>query len=272
MNMVATTQISFPLNHSITSGDVERWRREVAELDREAAEIAHRRQILEKRIEAAQALFSLLDASLETLPQADTRNSPSLEKRVIRHPLPTTVKVTAESSVISAVEAVINACEVGIASTEVKEILLRTPIGSAIRSSDKGFYHAFPRLVERQAIFKCNGRFFSAEGLARLKRMESQGFVDEAPLTRSSPLGDAIVAFVQSNPGATGKEVIAELEKTRQHQSPPINPNGVYNVIARLVERRLIEKRDGKLYPIKKNPETQRGGPSPGRRKAAPCR
>jgi hypothetical protein len=248
--MSSPAQTSLSLNHSITTGDVERWRREIADLDMRAAEISHKRQILEKRIEAAQALFSLLDTSLEVPPPINTSDSPSQERRVIQHPLPTKVDVTAESSVIAAVEAVVNACELGISSSEIKEILLRTPIGSTIVSSDKGFYHAFPRLIERGSIFKLNGRFFSAEGLARLKRLEAQGQVDEIPLTsRVSPMGETILAFIRDNPGATSKQVVAELERAKRPQAPPVNQNGVYNVIARLVVREEIERREGKLYP-----------------------
>jgi hypothetical protein len=251
MTMATVTQSSFPLNHSISSGDVERWKREIAELETNIKELTHKRQILEKRIEAAQALFTLLDSSLETLPQAHSLDSPSQERRIVQHPLPTKVNVTAESSVISAVEAVITACELGISQPEIKDVLLQTPIGSTVISSDKGFYHAFPRLLDRGAIFKRNGRYFSAEGLARLKRLESQGMSDEAPVTsRSSLMGDNIMNFVQSKPGATSKEVIVDLERSRPPQLPPVNANGVYNVIARLVDQGIIEKRDGKLYPI----------------------
>jgi len=239
---------------AVTPADVEKWESEMRELGVQLEQLHKRRALLKKRVEAAAALFSLLENDGPGIvPEVGSINAEERDgKRVISHPPPSGYAISADSTFVDAVLRIVDACQFGIALPDIRQAILDSALGDRFRTSEKGYYHAISRLQKRGILFRKNGRMFSQAALARLAQLEAKGWVDEPPIHSSrSPMNDAIITLVTKEPGLMPGEVVRRLQEDPRF-SQMLNPRNTsaYNAIARLVEDAQITKRDGLLHPI----------------------
>lgn len=226
------------LDVSVSSRDIEAWEEELSELARQVEVIENRRNLLQERISTARALFALLHQTNATSMRFGTASKSD------------------RADDIPMIDAVLAGVEQAgrITPQDLKEVLLRGPVGHRLETSEKGFYHGIARLTGRGAIVKHNGWLFSKDRYREFSRALSRGEVVDEPAPssrRSSPLGDEIETFVTSHPGVKSRDIIAHLRDHPEFQSAvQVNSTNAYNVIARLVKRGILSRaEDGGLFP-----------------------
>jgi hypothetical protein len=264
----SVSQPSLPLNFAVSVGDVDAWRAEIAELDTRLLEITARRERLKQRIEAAGALFALLDAPAPPTAVADAgpvaedadeslrqaggcasesggSRSSGAETDENEEESNSETQQAKGPTFVSAVTEGVYAAESGVVPYQLKAALLRTDLAERLTESDKGFYHAIDRLARRGVIIRYKGRLFSPDALDRFKAMVAAGLLrDEVPKPPShSPMGDAILQIVAMKPGIGGGHIIAKLKENPEFAAA-LTPHstGAFNVISRLTKRRQIVK------------------------------
>jgi hypothetical protein len=244
--------------HSVALDDVEKWRRDLASLNEEIRLAIDRRIVLERKIDAADKLFALLaveDATREGPSALDHQTSvrPVLFPNATHVTKPSDFDLDPNDTFIAAVTKIVDAHEDGITTTQIREILLRSPLADRLLASDKGFYHAFPKLQERRRIVRHNGRIFSNHALDAHLAAVAAGIKSEPgpeALKSQSPLQSSILEIVSERPGASSKEVIEQLVLDgKVNGSERTKVNSVYNSIATLISRGEIKKMDGRLFP-----------------------
>lgn len=255
--MSGSPQGTFPFRGSVTLDAVEVWKNKVAELDSKISEMEKQKDALKRQIALAEDLFTLMEAQAREAQSFDVPDPPPSVNpadglgRAIVHSPPSLSKISGLNSIISTVESLILSCEFGIDPLSLRELIHQSPLKRKLSEGDKGFYHAIDRLQKRSIIFKQNGRFFSSAALARLNDRLQRGWIDEPPPQNSrSPMGDAVLRIIMDSPGVTSGQVLDRLlenEEFAAHLSP--RSTVAYNVIARLVARDQISKREGKLFP-----------------------
>jgi hypothetical protein len=209
------------------------------------AEIHSKIELLDRRISAAHTLFELLNQVTDSVSVGDQLSAVVVPKAPSR-------PLRGEFTYKEAVREVVYAHD-RIAPYTVKEMLLRGPLGERLTESDKGFYHAISRLAEAGEIVRHNGWLLSPENYKlHMERVRAREIEDDKPLPPTrSPMGEAILEYVNGHPGAASKDVIASLKKNTDFAAA-LEPNSTlaYNIIARLAKRKQIIKTGGKLYPL----------------------
>lgn len=226
------------LDVSVSSRDIAAWEKELTDLARQVEMIENRRALLENRINTARALFALLH-------QTDASSS-KLQ----------TASWAVKADDIPMIDAVLAGVEEAGRTTQqdLKDVLLRGPVGQRLEASDKGFYHGIARLIGRGAIIKHNGWLFSKDRFREFSGALARGEVTDEPAPasqRRSPLGEEIENFVTSHPGVKSRDIIAHLRDHPDFEAAvQVNSTNAYNVIARLVKRGQLRKaEDGGLFP-----------------------
>jgi hypothetical protein len=257
MTMSGSSQRAFPFQGGVTPDAVEIWKKKLAELDSKISEMERKKDAFKRQIDLAEALFALLESQAPEVQSFDVPAAPTVAAstngggRIIVHNPPTLSKISGLNNVISTVESVILSCEFGIDPYSLREFIHQSPLKKKLSEGDKGFYHAIDRLRQRGVIFKQNGRFFSGAALARLNAKIQEGWIDESPPHSSrSPMGEEVLKIISESPGVTSGQVIERLLESEEFHAQ-LSPRSTvgYNVIARLVARGQIEKREGKLFP-----------------------
>jgi hypothetical protein len=142
----------------------------------------------------------------------------------------------------------------GLPYAELRSAVLASPLGPKLIQSDKGYHNALSRAAQAQEIIRDHGRVFTPAAfqrfMAAVERGEASTTVPQ-PIAHS-PMGEAILKIVGANPGKlNGKGVIGELRKDAEFNAA-LTPHetGAYNIIARLVRRgQIIRRDDGLILP-----------------------
>lgn len=133
------------------------------------------------------------------------------------------------------------------------------PLSERLAQSDKGLYGGVAKLEAAGELSKYKGRLFTTGLFADFQQKVLAGEMEdisEVEKARPSPMGDAILYFINANPGAASRDVVEHLRAMQEFEAV-VNKNktSAYNVLTRLVERRQLLKQDGSYY-IAKNDES----------------
>lgn len=251
-----------PQTVAVTGADVETWRDEVDRIAEQARQLEERRVKLVALIEAASALFNLLDEPVIVDEQGvggDQPASGGAQEHVQEgasdqeQETDPDLNTGSNGTFVSAVRDAVYTASEGIAVWELKRTIADGPLGARLDKSDKGFHHAVSRLTGRGIIVRHNSKLFSPDGLRKfLERVAAGLSVDSEAKTPMaySPMGEAVKKIVSDQPGIAGGELIRKLKQDPEFAAA-LNPHttGAYNVIARLVSRGQISKRDREYYP-----------------------
>ncbi|WP_148291874.1 hypothetical protein [Novosphingobium sp. B-7] len=145
----------------------------------------------------------------------------------------------------TAVALIVERAEDGATYDEIREALLRSPLGSKLRRSDKGFYHALARAKAKGTMVDYKGYTFTPENLKVFLSKIAAGIKQDKspPSTSGSPMMEALLDIIARQPGIIAKDAIDFIRGgSEQHNLSPIkNENSAYNAIARLKRRGEIE-------------------------------
>jgi len=146
---------------------------------------------------------------------------------------------------------------------DLRDAVVKGPLGNMLLLSDKGYYHSIRRLALRGVITKAHDRLFTAAGLSKFSEDVKSGKVSAEFLsggnTRKSPMGDAILRFVGER-GEVKASIIIDFLLSDDRFSGPVgrNRSSAYNVLARLLSRGQLTKVEGGGYRVPdRNAEAQ---------------
>lgn len=236
-----------PSRVAITADDVGAWEKEIAENKARIDSLTARNALLGKRIELASDLFGLMsDGDLWERPVSEETKTKIKAKRVKPE------HITEDTSFVDAIRILLTSVKWRTAPHELKALLQKTPLAGRINENDKAFYTAIGRLAERGEIIRHNGWLLSPTGYDDYMKAVESGAVKDEPMhppSRQSPMGDEIQKIIAGNPGIESKGIIAKL-RSHPEFAAAIDPNTTiaYNIIARLVNRRIVVKRGKQLY------------------------
>jgi len=241
--------------------DILAWEKEVESLRRQEAELAQRRNAFAALVDQGRRFLEMLKAApLQTVSEAAPEGKPERASEsgppAKELPFPiiqSQLIISEDTSFVTAVRGIVNGASGRLAPWEIKERIAATPLRQKLEASDKGFYNAISRLVEREEIKRHNGWLLSIQNYAAYMAAIQSGEVKDTAAVqpnRSSPMGDAILAFVNARKGVTSRDIIDHLMADAEFAAA-LSPHrtGAFNIIARLVRRHQILKKKGKLYP-----------------------
>lgn len=238
----------------LTIADVRRWEDDVRRIDDEISRLTAERAEVKKMLDAASLFIGRAPEPVSTEVEpvsppeehdsVDEAASPPEELVMNGIVLAEHIK---EGTWASTVLNIVRPAEKGLTYAEVREAALASPLGPKLRKSDKGYHNSIGRLARSGVLVREHGRLFTPEAYERFKAAVAIGEMSAVvpqPFVHS-PMGEAILHIVQDRPGIIGKEIIGELRKDAEFNAT-LTPHetGAYNIIARLVKRRQIVRRD----------------------------
>lgn len=144
-----------------------------------------------------------------------------------------------------AVALIVERAEDGVTYDELREAILTSALGSKLRRSDKGFYHALARAKARGDFVEHRGFVFTPKNLDAFRRKVAAGLKRDKPQSDASgsPLMDALLEVIALNPGIVAKEAIEMVRAgSEKHRLAPLkNEGSAYNAVARLKQREEVE-------------------------------
>lgn len=212
------------------------WRHRVREIDEELRALSAERDKLERLIGMATVLMR--EAGLLEAASSNSGAHPRLITKTLEGLSPS-------DDFPTAVSLIVERAEDGVTYDEIREALLRSPLGVKLRKSDKGFYHALARAKAKGRLVEYKGYTFTPENLKAFQSKVAAGIKqDKAPPSASgSPMMDALLETIARNPGIIAKDAIAQIRAgSEKHKLPPLkNEGSAFNAIARLKQRGEIE-------------------------------
>jgi len=248
----------------LTSGDVQALADEVGRLSAEIAEIDARRKEIEARRDQMAARIDKIRELMAALGLEDRLSAALQEAHSAKIEAPDTGPSDADDEVRSPWNAaVIEGLRSGpyesLTSSGLRAYIEAGPLANMLKVSDKGYYHAIRRLALRGDITKEYGRLFTKDGLARYGEDGCPHLhdMDEPRNARKSPMADEIAAFLRANGGvARARDIVSHLLTVPQFSGPVgRNKSSAYNVLARLVSRKQLNREEGGSYRL---PETNK--------------
>jgi hypothetical protein len=235
---------------------VRQWQEELREIDEQ-------RLVIVQKLKAAEPLLALLGGAAPSIAAAPAKvvqtHSPQL---TLLEPTYQAPAVDDNASWVEAIRTWITAAHSGISYPELRAVIDASPAFSKrFNLSDKGYYNALSRLVGRNELVRHNGRLFSPNAFESYRKAVALGHIEDAPPPISgaySPMGEAILDIVYrcSNTGVLGKDILQELRNDPEFNAA-LTPHstGGYNIIARLVKRhQILRREDGLCFPGNKFP------------------
>jgi hypothetical protein len=144
-----------------------------------------------------------------------------------------------------AVMTVVERHEDGATYDDIREALLRSPLGKKLRKSDKGFYHALRRLKDSKSLVDHHGYVFTPANLTAFLKKVAAGLKQDKAVDRgrATQMMDLILETVARNPGLTAKDVIQIIRSQSAELDAKLSNNdgSAYNAIARFKRRGIIE-------------------------------
>lgn len=257
----------------LTVDDVRRFKRDLRLTTAAIGRLEAERESLAKKLEAASLFLDVnaideagteeattpIPVSSPSRPAGEAVRPPTSgprQQRVHRSGEPTWKDV-----VLHCVES----ADIGVPYAEMRAFALASPLGERLRASDKGYHNSIGRLAREGTIVRRYGRLFTPAAFERFLAAVDKGQASTTipqPMAHS-PMGEAILTIVDSHPGElNGKAVIDELRKNPEFDAA-LTPHetGAYNIIARLVRREQIVRRDDGLLVPGRNFPRDRGNP-----------
>jgi len=228
---------------------VERWREEIRDLE-------GRRDAALQKLEAAIRLLDLVKGDGLTAMAATHVPAPS-PPRLFPEIASRPVEVRGDAPWPDLVRQWVGAARDGLSYHDLRTLIEANPtIAARFATSDKGYYNALSRLVNRNELARHNGRLFTSEAYERYQRSVAAGVIEDVPAVQGgaySPMGEAVLDIVHLHrtAGIAGKDII-NLLKTDPEFNATLTPHtsGAYNVISRLTKRNQILRRDdGLCFP-----------------------
>jgi hypothetical protein len=250
----------------LTVGHVGQWKGDLRRNREEISRLSDENKVIEAKLAAA-ALFLDVDAVPEAIEaDAQVRPDASAELPPASKPEPEASqpprrarrrKASGEPTWADIVMEGVQPAPLGLTYAEMRNFAASSDLGSRLAQSDKGYHNAISRLAKDELIVRDHGRVFTPEAYQRfLKAVEAGEASTTVPQPMAySPMGEAILQIVAAHPGElNGKGVISELRKDSEHNAT-LTPHetGAYNIIARLVRRGQIVRRDDGLISPGKN-------------------
>lgn len=242
----------------LTVADLRRWTTELHDIDEQIERLSDERTALARKLNAVSVLFDGIEQAVGdvedngegdsrpsnhepvVVPQSIARSSklPSGRRRRRRADGPTWVSVILEGIQLS---------QKGLTYRQMREFAEKSPLSAKLAQSDKGYHNAISRLARDGVIIREHGRLFTPEAYKRFMADVEDGVASTSiPMPFAhSPMGEGILQIVLKKQGINGKSVIGELRKNPEFNAT-LTPHetGAYNIIARLVKRRQIIRRD----------------------------
>lgn len=223
----------------LTVADVAAWERRIAIIGSQIEELESERRDLLNLVKMANHLTKRVSREpalrLPIASLAEPKFPSAFSNAVPDEPF-----IAEDSSFPDAVLAIVSRRPSGVTMAQLKSELEASPLGSRLRQSDKGFYHATSRLraEERGApIVEYRGYLFTRDNLSTFQERVKAGVERDKPETasgrRGSPMIDAILTIVAANPGIIGKDIVDQLRK----RGLLTNENSAFNAILRMRNR-----------------------------------
>jgi hypothetical protein len=252
----------------LTTEHIRRWEEGLRRIDDEIDRLSSNRKLLEQKLAAAALFYDVSEdrddgghhrTSEETfesagdLPPTVNGATPETQKDTRRRngDEPTWAEIVIEA---------VKSADMGVTYAEMRSFAAASALGAKLEISDKGYYNAISRLAKGGDIVRKHGRLFTQEAFRRFIKAVEEGQASTTipqPIAHS-PMGEAILTIVKQQPGKlNGKGVIGELRRDPEFDAA-LTPHetGAYNVIARLVRREQIVRRDdGLLIPGRNFPQ-----------------
>jgi hypothetical protein len=213
------------------------WRQRMLQIDAEVASLTLEKEKLRNLVHMAEMLAS------EARLLSDATDGASRPKFLHQ----TLEGLGRGDTFVKAVLAIAERFEDGATYDDIREAILQSPLAAKYKKSDKGFYHALARLKERGELADYNGFVFTPPNLEIYQRKVAAGLKpskmrDLGSEKRDSPLYHLVLGVVAKAPGIIAKDVIARIrEESEQGRALTENENSVYNAIARLKKRGVLE-------------------------------
>lgn len=238
----------------LTIADVQRWEGDVRRLDEEISRLTASRAEVKKMLDAASLFVGRVTEPTIIEDESATPKDNSSDEDEVTSASDELVldgiglaEHLKESTWAGTVLDIVKPAEMGLTYAEVREAVLASSLAPKLRRSDKGYHNAIGRLARSGILMREHGRLFTPEAYERFKAAVAAGEMSAVvpqPFVHS-PMGEAILRVVQDRPGIIGKAIIGELRKDAEFNAT-LTPHetGAYNIIARLVKRRQIVRRD----------------------------
>lgn len=215
----------------VSDSQVYGWRRRIREIDAETESLSLEKNKLTRLVEMAE----MLESEARLLAGVSGHHHNSLDG------------IQKTDTFIKAVLVVAGQFEDGATYEDIREAILKSPLGDKLRMSDKGFYTGLAKLKNRGELIDHNGYVFTPPNLSIYKRKVAAGLKtdksrDPASERRDSPLYHLVLDVVAREPGLSAKDVIGRIrQRGEQGKALTDNVNSAYNAIARLKKRGVIE-------------------------------
>lgn len=245
----------------LTTDLIRRWESDIARIDGEIEDRIKTRGSIEKKLAAARTLLEMADGDeFQIEPETAVAAGAVAEMEPLQEESPLTVKAPEHQRRISGkltwtdiVEGIVAEGEMGLTYAEVRAKAVDSQMGDRLKVSDKGYHNAIGRLARSGTIIRQHGRLFTPTAFKKFMQAVDAGETSTtvAMPFAHSPMGEAILKIVWEQPGKIGKDIIVELRKDVEFNAT-LTPHetGAYNIIARLVKRRQIIRRDdGGIIP-----------------------
>lgn len=229
----------------LTTADLRQFEDDVVRLESEIERLMREREMAQKILEAAKLLAAR--APILSEPQDQQPTPPAAPATTPPAKVTRRRRASAGPTWNSVILKAVKASELGLTYAEVRKAVDASPLGPRLRTSSKGYHNAIGRLAREGSLVRQHGRLFTPSAFKKFESAVEEGvasIVVPQPFAHS-PMGEAILRIVQRRPGIAGRDIIEELRKDAEFNAT-LTPHhtGAYNIIARLVKRRQVIRRD----------------------------
>lgn len=217
--------------HVVSGSQVYVWQQRVRAIDAEMESLSLERAKLERLVQMAE----VLESEARLLAGVGGAAHDKLDG------------IQRTDTFIKAVSVIAERFEDGATYDDIREAILKSPLADKYRKSDKGFYTSLAKLKHRGELVDHNGYVFTPANLEVYLRKVAAGLKpdkarDPGSEKRDSPVYHLVLDTIARTPGLIAKDVIARI-RNRDERAKALteNENSVYNAIARLKKRGVIE-------------------------------
>lgn len=215
----------------VSGSQVYGWQRRIRDIDAEMESLLLERNKLDRLVQMAE----MLESEARLLAGVSGAAHDTLDG------------IEKTDTFIKAVLVIAQRFEDGATYDDIREAILKSPLADKYRKSDKGFYTGLAKLKRRGELVDHNGYVFTPANLEIYRRKVAAGLKpdksrDPGSEKRDSPVYHLVLEEIAKTPGLIAKDVIARIrERDERSRTLTENENSVYNAIARLKKRGVIE-------------------------------
>jgi hypothetical protein len=227
--------------------------REAAELEAAEADIRRKRHALAKKlIETGHAMAGAASDAGGRAPRqkvaksAKPKAAPAARRKVRERSMPWTV----------AVYRAIDSAQTGMTYADLKAAIRSTELAPALEATEKSFYGAVGKLVDRKMVVRHNGKLFTDRTYPVFLDAVMAGWAKDEPAEptngQKSPVRDLIIQYLQIHrAGVPLRELVEVANVANGGKGLDRNEKtSVYNLISRLVGRGKLAKSDDGIITI----------------------